>query len=82
MEKFAELKKAVESVEIVDAHAHNIVAIDSTLPFLNCFSEAAGDALSDVPHTINFKVTSFPPKIDIFFFLSHLTYLKQFINYK
>ncbi|KAK4725108.1 hypothetical protein R3W88_027887 [Solanum pinnatisectum] len=55
MEKFAELKKAVESVEIVDAHAHNIVAIDSTVPFLNCFSEAAGDALSDVPHTINFK---------------------------
>ncbi|XP_055807899.1 protein fluG [Solanum dulcamara] len=55
MEKFAELKKAVESVEIVDAHAHNIVAIDSTIPFLNCFSEAAGDALSDVPHTIHFK---------------------------
>ncbi|XP_060176962.1 protein fluG-like isoform X1 [Lycium barbarum] len=55
MERFAELKKAVESVEIVDAHAHNIVALESTFPFLNCFSEAAGDALSDVPHTINFK---------------------------
>ncbi|XP_075103395.1 protein fluG [Nicotiana tabacum] len=55
MERFAELKKAVETVEIVDAHAHNIVALDSTFPFLNCFSEASGDALSDVPHTINFK---------------------------
>ncbi|KAK4345752.1 hypothetical protein RND71_035928 [Anisodus tanguticus] len=55
MERFAELKKAVETVEIVDGHAHNIVALDSTVPFLNCFSEASGDALSDVPHTINFK---------------------------
>ncbi|XP_075110147.1 protein fluG isoform X1 [Nicotiana tabacum] len=55
MERFAELKTAVESVELVDAHAHNIVALDSTFPFLNCFSEASGDALSDVPHTINFK---------------------------
>lgn len=59
MEKFAELKKIAESVELVDAHAHNIVAIDSTVPFLNCFSEAAGDALFDVPHAINFKVTFF-----------------------
>lgn len=59
MEKFAELKKAAETVEIVDAHAHNIVAMDSTVPFLTCFSEASGDALSDVPHTINFKVNYF-----------------------
>ncbi|KAM3205393.1 protein fluG isoform X1 [Capsicum annuum] len=55
MERFEELKKAVEGVEIVDAHAHNLVAIDSTFPFINCFSEADGDALSHVPHTINFK---------------------------
>ncbi|CAN4109571.1 unnamed protein product [Withania somnifera] len=55
MERFAELKKVVESVEIVDGHAHNIVALDSTFPFLNCFSEATAHALSHVPHTINFK---------------------------
>ncbi|OIT26909.1 hypothetical protein A4A49_30463 [Nicotiana attenuata] len=55
MERFAELKTAVESVGVVDAHAHNIVSFDSTFPFLNCFSEASGDALSDVLHTINFK---------------------------
>ncbi|XP_022888646.1 protein fluG isoform X2 [Olea europaea var. sylvestris] len=55
MEKFAELKEAVETVELVDAHAHNIVDLDSTVPFLNCFTEATGDALSYAPHTINFK---------------------------
>lgn len=56
MDRFASLKAAVETAELVDAHAHNIVAVDSTFPFLNCFSEATGDALSDAPHTINFKV--------------------------
>ncbi|KAK3043030.1 hypothetical protein RJ639_002598, partial [Escallonia herrerae] len=55
MEKFAELREAVESVELVDAHAHNIVALDSAFPFLSCFSEATGDALSYAPHTLNFK---------------------------
>ncbi|KAL7133498.1 hypothetical protein ABFS83_12G144700 [Erythranthe nasuta] len=55
MDRFASLKAAVETAALVDAHAHNIVAVDSTFPFLNCFSEATGDALSDVPHTINFK---------------------------
>lgn len=57
MEKFAQLREAIERVELVDAHAHNIVALDSGVPFLSCFSEATGDeALSHVPHTINFKV--------------------------
>ncbi|KAK4432486.1 protein fluG [Sesamum alatum] len=55
MDRFAALKTAVEKAELVDAHAHNIVALDSAFPFLNCFSEASGEALSDVPHTINFK---------------------------
>ncbi|KAI8014916.1 Protein fluG [Camellia lanceoleosa] len=55
MEKFAELREAVEGVEVVDAHAHNLVALDSTLPFLQCFSEAYGDALLLAPHTLNFK---------------------------
>lgn len=40
MDKFEEIKKAVEIVEIVDTHAHNIVALDSNVPFISCFSEA------------------------------------------
>lgn len=57
MEDLAELRKAIERVELVDGHAHNIVALDSTVPFLSCFSEATGEeALSYAPHTINFKV--------------------------
>ncbi|GFQ00887.1 protein flug [Phtheirospermum japonicum] len=55
MDKFAALKTAVDTAELVDAHAHNIVAVDSNFPFLNCFSEATGEALSYAPHTINFK---------------------------
>ncbi|KAL8135909.1 hypothetical protein AgCh_010505 [Apium graveolens] len=54
-DKYAELREAVEKVELVDAHAHNIVALNSTVPFLNCFSEATGDALSFAPHTLSFK---------------------------
>lgn len=75
MERFAELREAVDSIEIVDAHAHNIAALDSSVPFLSCFSEATtADALSQVPHTLNFKV----PTTSIFphFFNNHLFTLK------
>ena len=57
-EKYAGLREAVDKAEIVDAHAHNIVALHSSVPFLNCFSEATGDALSFAPHTLSFKVIS------------------------
>ncbi|KAG5632075.1 hypothetical protein H5410_003792 [Solanum commersonii] len=57
MENFEELKRAVESVEMVDAHAHNIVALDSNVPFLSCFSESVGGkTLSDSPNSADFKV--------------------------
>ncbi|KAH0784222.1 hypothetical protein KY290_003820 [Solanum tuberosum] len=57
MENFEELKRAVESVEMVDAHAHNIVALDSTLPFLSCFSQSVGGkTASDFPNSADFKV--------------------------
>lgn len=49
------MREAIERVELVDAHAHNIVSLDSTLPFISCFSEAIGDALSYAPHTLSFK---------------------------
>ncbi|KAK7830757.1 protein flug [Quercus suber] len=54
---FRELREAIEEVELVDCHAHNIVALDSTFPFIRCFSEAEGDALSYAPHSLSFKVT-------------------------
>ncbi len=53
---FTELRKAIEEVELVDGHAHNIVALDSTFPFIRGFSEAEGDALSYAPHSFSFKV--------------------------
>ncbi|EPS69513.1 hypothetical protein M569_05255 [Genlisea aurea] len=49
------LKSAIDAVELVDAHAHNIVAADSDCSFLSCFSVATGEALSRAPHTITFK---------------------------
>ncbi|KAJ9181506.1 hypothetical protein P3X46_009631 [Hevea brasiliensis] len=52
---FEELRQAIEEVMLVDAHAHNIVALDSSFPFINSFSEAAGDALSFAPHSLSFK---------------------------
>ncbi|KAK1289968.1 hypothetical protein QJS10_CPB18g01692 [Acorus calamus] len=53
--RYDELRRAVEAVEIVDAHAHNIVAVDSSFPFMKCFTEAEGDALSLAPQTLSFK---------------------------
>ncbi|KAL0907986.1 hypothetical protein M5K25_022446 [Dendrobium thyrsiflorum] len=55
MAKYSELRKAVDTVTAVDAHAHNLVAIDSDFSFLNCFSEAQDEALTFVPHTLSFK---------------------------
>ncbi|MED6156349.1 hypothetical protein PIB30_013623 [Stylosanthes scabra] len=49
------LRRAVEEVELVDAHAHNIVSIDSNFPFIHAFSEAYGDAVSFSPHSLSFK---------------------------
>jgi hypothetical protein len=52
--RYAELRRAVEETAAVDAHAHNLVAVDSSFPFLRCFSEADGDALAFAP--LSFKV--------------------------
>ncbi|KAK3445465.1 hypothetical protein EUGRSUZ_A01617 [Eucalyptus grandis] len=49
------LREAVEEVELVDGHAHNLVALDSTFPFAKCFTEAEGEALSFAPHSLPFK---------------------------
>ncbi|KNA07938.1 hypothetical protein SOVF_167260 [Spinacia oleracea] len=55
MEKFAELRETIEKLELIDAHAHNIVGINSSFPFIKCFSEADGDALTFAPHSLSFK---------------------------
>ncbi|KAL2933393.1 Protein fluG [Bienertia sinuspersici] len=55
MDRFAELQETIEKMELIDGHAHNIVSIDSSFPFIKCFSEAEGDALSFAPHTLSFK---------------------------
>ncbi|KAL5546052.1 hypothetical protein UlMin_021407, partial [Ulmus minor] len=55
MEDFRELWKAVEEAELVDGHAHNIVAVDSSFSFISGFTEAQGDALSDAVHSLSFK---------------------------
>lgn len=57
---FTILKKAVDEAVLVDAHAHNLVAADSTFPFINCFSEAHGDAAAHVPYSLSFKVYVLP----------------------
>ena len=56
MEKYSELREAIENVKAIDAHAHNLVGLDSSVPFLRGFSEAEGDALAFAPHTLSFKV--------------------------
>jgi len=53
--KYPVLRKAVDSVVAIDAHCHNLVATDSTVPFLSCFTLAEGDALVDTPYTLSFK---------------------------
>ncbi|KAK7277449.1 hypothetical protein RJT34_22462 [Clitoria ternatea] len=49
------LRKVVEEVELVDAHAHNIVAVDSNFAFIHAFSEANGDAVPFSSHSLSFK---------------------------
>ncbi|CAN1275941.1 Protein fluG [Linum perenne] len=53
--EFKELREAIEKVQLVDGHAHNIVALNSSFPFVNGFSEATGDASTFAPHSLSFK---------------------------
>ena len=58
---FTVLKEAVEAAVLIDGHAHNIVAIDSTFPFIGGLTEAHDDALSDAVHSISVKVPLLRP---------------------
>ncbi|XP_021289768.1 protein fluG [Herrania umbratica] len=53
--EFAELREAIEKMELVDSHAHNIVPFESSLAFINSLSEATGHALSFAAHSLSFK---------------------------
>lgn len=55
---FSELKNTIEELELVDGHAHNLVAIDSSFAFIHAFSLAHGDALASTQHSQSFKVTN------------------------
>lgn len=68
-----DLRKAVEEVELVDAHAHNLVDLDSNLAFIHAFSEANGDAISFAPHSLSFKV------LFLLFLLSQYSHLPNLI---
>jgi hypothetical protein len=55
---FSELRKTIEEVELVDGHAHNLVALDSNFTFIHAFSLAHGNAVASTQHSLPFKVTS------------------------
>ncbi|KAK9158677.1 hypothetical protein Scep_005251 [Stephania cephalantha] len=57
MRRYAEemVRGAIEKIDLVDSHAHNLVSPDSDFPFLRCFSEAQGDALQQSIHSLSFK---------------------------
>ncbi|KAI3974805.1 hypothetical protein MKX01_028065 [Papaver californicum] len=59
MEKYGDeyevIRETIKKMDIVDNHAHNLVSINSSFPFIKCFSEADGHALSFAPHTLSFK---------------------------
>lgn len=58
---FSELRKAVEEVELVDGHSHNIVALNSTSisGFVQAFTVGAfvdADAIAFAQTSLSFKV--------------------------
>ncbi|KAG0564877.1 hypothetical protein KC19_8G147000 [Ceratodon purpureus] len=50
------IRQTCLTVPLVDAHAHNVVALDSSLPFLQCLSAERGhEALSGVPLSLAYQ---------------------------
>lgn len=57
-----QIRATCSSVPLVDAHAHNVVPLDSNLPFLQCLSDERGhEALSAVPLSLAYQVGHRPP---------------------
>jgi hypothetical protein len=53
---FSVLRKTIEEVELVDGHAHNLVAVDSNFSLIHAFSLAHGDAVASTQYSLSFKV--------------------------
>ncbi|KMZ72475.1 hypothetical protein ZOSMA_163G00200 [Zostera marina] len=53
--KYCQLREAVDNVVAIDAHCHNLVSKNSSVPFLSSFTLAEGAALADTPFTLPFK---------------------------
>ncbi|KAJ7533139.1 hypothetical protein O6H91_13G034800 [Diphasiastrum complanatum] len=49
------IRAYIHQLPLVDTHAHNLVALDSLMPFVQAFSEAQGEALQQAAHTLCFK---------------------------
>jgi hypothetical protein len=62
------IRTVCAQVPLIDAHAHNVVGLDSNLPFLVCLREARG--LDAVRQSLAFQVLPF-----FFFFFPCNTYL-------
>ena len=55
------IRQTCLKMPLVEAHAYNVVALDSNLPFLQCLSEKRGhEALSGVPRSLAYQVVSHP----------------------
>lgn len=64
------IRTVCAQVPLIDAHAHNVVGLDSNLPFLVCLREARG--LDAVRQSLAFQVL---PLLLLFFFFPCNTYL-------
>lgn len=64
------IRTVCAQVPLIDAHAHNVVGLDSNLPFLVCLREARG--LDAVRQSLAFQVLPF---FFFFFFFPCNTYL-------
>jgi len=49
------LRKTLEELELVNAHAHNIISLHSNFSFLHAFFEANGEVLIFSLNSISFK---------------------------
>jgi hypothetical protein len=65
------IRTVCAQVPLIDAHAHNVVGLDSNLPFLVCLREARG--LDAVRQSLAFQVL--PLLLLLFFFFPCNTYL-------
>jgi hypothetical protein len=69
------IRTVCAQVPLIDAHAHNVVGLDSNLPFLVCLREARG--LDAVRQSLAFQVLPF---FFFFFFFSFFPALTIYVD--